>query len=58
MEDDDSIYNLSESNPLMIELRAVQKAQADLESYIEKRKKKMTPQEQAMKSSLQKKLLT
>ena len=58
---DDTLFkDLSENDPLMIERRNLLRAKKALDAYLEKRasnKGKPSPQEEAMKSSLQKKLL-
>ena len=57
---DDTLFrDLSENDPLLIERRGLVTAKKDLDNYLKKRhgsKAKITPQEEAMKASLQKRL--
>ena len=59
---DETLFkDLSENDPLLVERKNLIKAKKELDGYLEKRaseKKKASPQEEAMKASLQKKLLT
>ena len=58
---DDTLFkDLSQDDPLRVERRNLLRAKKDLDAYLEKRagnKKKVTQQEEAMKASLQKRLL-
>lgn len=56
IEDDTLFRDLSQDDPLYVERKNLLKAKNDLENYLKKRadkKQKITPQEEAMKSSLQ-----
>lgn len=61
VDEDTLLKDLDENDPLVIEHKNLKKAKKDLDAYIAKRsahKAKPSPQEEAMKASLQKKLLT